>query len=340
LWQAELTAAAHRSICRTIVQSMPLWLRNALRPAWTAVCDRVRAWPLVWRHGWPGVILHFEGGIGDDLMCTVAIRELHARGVRRLWMMSDHADLFEGGGNLQVVPEQRLRIAQRAWPTKVRALEYNHYVAERDRSEPPVRHIIAEMCARAGVTGSVALRPRLALSANERRAAEWARGAIAIQSGALARGKLIRTKQWYPERFQEVVDALVAEFRIVQLGSTIDPLLHGTADWRGVSRRQTAAILSHAGVYVGQVGFLMHLARAVDCPGVIVYGGREAPWQSGYVCNVNLYNPVDCAPCWRWLSCDHDRKCMAGISADDVVRAVRARVARPRSPLAIQWAAI
>jgi len=36
----------------------------------------------------------------------------------------------------------------------------------------------------------------------------------------------------------------------------------------------------------------MHLARAVDCRAVIVYGGRERPEISGYICNKILSPPA------------------------------------------------
>jgi ADP-heptose:LPS heptosyltransferase len=145
----------------------------------------------------------------------------------------------------------------------------------------------------------------------------------------------MRNKQWYPDRFQSVVDALRSDFDFIQLGSASDPPLQNVKDFRGkTSIRQSAALLHHARLYVGTVGFLMHLARAVDCQSVIVFGGREAPWQSGYSCNVNLYTPVPCAPCWRWNRCDYNRRCMSSISANDVIRAVREIALRPAKPLA------
>ena len=110
------------------------------------------------------------------------------------------------------------------------------------------------------------------------------------------------------ERFQEVVDALAGEMEFIQLGSTDDPPLQHARDLRGATGiSEAAAILYHARLYVGTVGFLMHVARAVECPSVIVFGGREAPWQSGYVCNRNIYSAVPCAPCWRSNTCDFDR---------------------------------
>jgi hypothetical protein len=55
---------------------------------------------------------------------------------------------------------------------------------------------------------------------------------------------------------------------------------------------------------------------------VIVLGGREAPWQSGYPENLNLYTEVPCAPCWLWNRCDYERKCLTAIEPGEVVRKV------------------
>jgi ADP-heptose:LPS heptosyltransferase len=63
----------------------------------------------------------------------------------------------------------------------------------------------------------------------------------------------------------------------------------------------------------------MHAAAAVNVPSVIVYGGFEAPWQSGYPMNVNLYSDVECAPCWLESICPHEKKCMEMITPEIVV---------------------
>ena len=69
---------------------------------------------------------------------------------------------------------------------------------------------------------------------------------------------------------------------------------------------------------------------------MIIFGGRSAPYQLGYVCNSNLYSAVPCAPCWRSNTCDFDRRCMSDISVDDVVSAIRQMLQRPRNPLAVE----
>jgi ADP-heptose:LPS heptosyltransferase len=152
---------------------------------------------------------------------------------------------------------------------------------------------------------------------------------IAIQSSGLAARFPMRNKQWFPERFQEVVTRLQKDFKFIQLGAAGDPPLAGALDLRGrTSIRETAAVLANCRLYIGNVGLVMHLARAAECPSVIIFGGREAPWQSGYTGNINLYSPEPCAPCWLWNTCDFHRVCMEKITADHVVDAAQLLAAR------------
>jgi len=224
----------------------------------------------------------------------------------------------------------------KVWRRRVPELKY----APRDlpdRDVPPRRHIIAELCGRAGVTGSIDLRPYLELSNAERARENWASGLIVIQSSVMGAKHPMLNKEWDTKRFQRVVEALCEELEFIQLGAPVDPALEHVKDLRGQTTiRQSAAILSNARLYIGGIGFLMHLARAVECPSVIVYGGREAPWQSGYTCNINLYTALPCAPCWRWNTCDFDRKCMTKITVEQVVQAARDLLSRPRNPLLVE----
>jgi ADP-heptose:LPS heptosyltransferase len=304
-----------------------LWLlgRNLSRTART-----------LFREGSPEVLLYFGAAPGDDLLCTVVARELRARGLERIWMMSGHAPLFEGNPDIaRVVPVDRwYSDYARALGRRYQLLRYAEHELERDRSVPTTRHIVAEMCAGAGVTGEVALRPRFFPTAAELAAAAWARGAIVIQTSGMAARHPMGNKEWFPERFQVVVDSLRSRFDFVQVGSEADPPLREARDLRGrTTHRQTAALLAGARLFVGLEGFVMHLARAVDCRSVIVFGGRTAPWQTGYSCNINLHTAPACSPCWLWNTCDHDRVCMRDIPASAVVEVIEAAMSGERGPL-------
>ena len=332
---------------------MPPPARRLARGLWEDLRDWVEALIfglrfIATRAKLPKMLLYFGFAPGDDLLCTAVLRELRRRDRDGLLMVSDHRELFAGNPDPAYVRPLWPRYYRdgstvaicrrftRLWGGAFVRLEYASLDGV-DRRRPPSRHIVAEMCARAGITGSVSIRPYLALTEAEKAAAAWAGGKIVIQSSGMAARHPMRNKQWYEERFQSVVDALAGEVDFIQIGGTTDPVLQRVNDLRGATgTREAAAILHHARLYVGTVGFPMHLARAVECPSVIIFGGREAPWQSGYVGNANLYTAVPCAPCWRANTCEFDRQCMREIAVEDVVAAIRQMLAKPRNPLAVE----
>jgi hypothetical protein len=213
---------------------------------------------------------------------------------------------------------------------------YTSYHPAFDRDEPmPEQHVISVMCQKAGITGPISLRPYLFLGEDERRRGRLSTRQVAIQSSGLDARHSMRNKNWALERYQQVVSRLRDRYDFVQLGSTSDPPLDGAVDLRGrTTLRESAAVLDASLAFVGQVGLLMHMARAVDCRSVIVYGGREKPAQSGYPCNENLASDLPCSPCWRLNSCPYDRLCLRMIEADAVIDALERQVARHGAPLA------
>ncbi len=132
-------------------------------------------------------------------------------------------------------------------------------------------------------------------------------------------------KQWYPQRFQEVVNSLKGEVEFVQIGMANDDKLDGVSnDLRGVtSVREAITAIATADLFVGLIGFYMHAAKAVNTKAIIIYGGREHPLQSGYADNINIFTPLPCSPCWKWNDCDYDRKCMSDISSFKVITLIK-----------------
>jgi ADP-heptose:LPS heptosyltransferase len=187
------------------------------------------------------------------------------------------------------------------------------------------------MLASAGIRGDVTLRPYLFVTDEERARWRYFDGCIVIQSSGLDAVRPMRTKEYFPDRFQVVIDRLRNRHRIVQIGSPKDPIITGATDLRGrTPLRDTAAVLANARMFIGLEGAMMHLARAVDCPAVIVQGGHTSAEQFGYPCNIQLVRRPECSPCWRYNGCDHDFVCMRDISADEVYAACEALLARPR----------
>jgi hypothetical protein len=311
-------------------RQLPRWRRMLLHIGWTAQALR--------RYGRPQDFFMFDGGIGDELLCTAVFHEMSRRGDPPAVMMSKFPDLFEHNPHVvKMIPydTRYVELARRfGHKPKTPGYAYDH-IHEADCIPAPPYPIIARMCKTAGLTGPVDVRTYVYLTEAERSAGKVVPRQVAIMSSGLGAKHMIRNKQWYSERYQAVVDQLRGQYDFVQLGDARDPLLEGALDLRGkTSLRESAAILSQSLLLVGQVGFLMHLARGVDCRSVIVYGGREHPYQSGYICNENLYTPLHCSPCWLQNTCAYDRLCMKEISAEQVVEAIKKQVAQAGTPLA------
>ena len=320
------------------VLKQKLDLRPFLQPPLDYALLAPSALPLLAKHGRPELLINAIGaGVGDDLLLSVMYHELRRRGQDSFWVTTKHPQLYTLNPDIPLVvpPLERYDRLLMRLGTRVVYPWYTSYHPAYDRDDPmPEQHIISVMCQKASITGEITLRPRLTLSDDEREAGLRAPRQIAIQSAGLDAKHAMTTKNWKREGYQAVVSALGTSFDFVQVGSRNDPPLEGAMDLRGqTSLRETAAILASSQLFVGQVGFLMHLARAVDCRSVIVYGGRETPEQSGYPCNVNLYSPVACSPCWRLNSCPFDRICLDMINADDVIAGVEQQVARAGATL-------
>lgn len=287
---------------------------------------------------WPQHLIYFGGkGFGDDLLLTSVATELHRAGIQRIAVITRLTELFDR------FPFPVTVLSEARWGTLNAMLRWGrpatkpHYYRGFQAPDTDVigpHHIIAEMCLQAGLHRSVELRPYLYLTEAERARGRRVENQAVIQTTTHLSDSPSRLKFWIAERYQEVVDQNRDRLNFVQLGSAGDPPLRGVLDLRGqTGPRESAAVLAASRLHLGYVGFLMHLARAVECPGVIVFGGRERPDQSGYACNENLFTELPCSPCWHRTTCDFDRECMRRIRGEDVTQAITRLLARPSGPL-------
>jgi ADP-heptose:LPS heptosyltransferase len=316
--------------------STPVEIASRIASPFAGVVNRVR-------HGFPSRMFQGAGRIGDDLMCSMVFRELRKRSRSSIAMVTRNPGLFEKNPDVDKIIRQtdgRLnRLGRAGLP--VRIMTHSGYDAARDLDLPPDEHILIHLCRLAGVRGPVELRPYIFLTAEEIAAGKLAENQVTIQSTALASPLAMNNREWYPQRFQELCAQLRSDVRVVQVGSPSDMRLEGAVDLRGkTTLRQTAAVLANSLVYIGLVGFVMHLARAVDCRSVIIYGGREKPAISGYVANKNLYQQVRCAPCWLRNPCEFNRKCMDMITVDQVIAATADQITRYGTLLEVQTAVL
>ena len=292
------------------------------------------------QRGFPERILFHGVAPGDNLLLAAVCRELRKRGARKLWILSPFPGFFSKSDVVTVLPLDEVAI-KFLWRTRLivrpERIDYGYPECgdyKLQRTMPLERHIIAEMCARAGVEGEVDLRTNLELTDSQKRDGSIASNQIAIQSSALAAAYHMDNKQWFVERFQQVSRTLCRNFAVIQLGSKNDPLLDGAHDLRGeTSPIQAAGIISASKLFIGLEGFLAHLARAVNTRSVIIYGGRTPPQHSGYICNVNLFTQMSCSPCWNWSRCDFDRACMKHITVESVLQGCYRQLEKLGAPL-------
>ena len=289
------------------------------------------------RHGLqPRILLFGSLSPGDDLLCTTVLREARKRG-RPFAMMTNHPSLFEHNGDpTGIIPvDDYLAKALRMLGSSVVQPYYTSAdPLEPDRDVFAGGHILRRMCELADLTGEVALRPYLHLAPAEVATGLRAEGQIAIQSTGSGAAVPFANKEWAPSRFADVVRGLPTGLRAVQLGLANDPAIPGAIDLRGrTTMREAAAVISASKAFVGLEGFLGHLARAVNCPAVIVLGGRAAATTVGYPCNEYLAAPTPCAPCGLRNRCAYDRACLQRVTAVEVLAALERVLGRPRHHL-------
>jgi hypothetical protein len=317
---------------------------RAARRAWQEAYWLPRDFLRAWRYKFPRHLVYFGGrGFGDDLLLGTVLHELHVRGYRRLAVVSRLEDIFRHapfGGTFINEDWAALRAVKRFGGRTINPIYYTRMVPP-EYDVPSSSHIITEMCRTSGLTGRVALRTYFYLTSEEKARGRLVENQVVIQCTSAESLNFSPLKQWYQERYQAVVDTLRSQVNFVQLGSAKDPLLEGALDLRGKTTiRESAAILANSRACLTYIGFLMHLARAVDCRAVIIFGGRERPDQAGYACNENLFTPLPCAPCWRRATSLHHLECMDKISTSDVVAAIERILAKGDAPLELAYETI
>lgn len=309
------------------------------QPARSRLLRALRFARNVARWGLPARSLLFGPlSLGDDLLCTAVLREARRRG-RPLTMMTARPELFAGNADparLLPIDDDYVAGLRRLGARVIQPYYVGHHAHDPQRDLLPPRHIIAEMCALAGLRGEIALRPYLALSASEIASGRLHQPRqIALHSSGLAAAIPYDAKEWGPARFIALARQLHPHAKLIQLGSAGDPPLPVDTDLRGrTSLRQAAATLAASNLFIGLEGFLAHLARAVDCPSVIVMGGRAPAEIFGYSANLNLTTSPDCSPCARRSGCPHAMKCMAEITPElAVAGALKLLACAPDRPL-------
>jgi ADP-heptose:LPS heptosyltransferase len=281
---------------------------------------------LMVKHGIPAYILYFGDSLGDNLLLTTLATELNRRGYKNVWIKSDREELFANNPYIKlVVPLSTTFSTLLMTVLRIRLVHptYTVYECTTDKDTIPEKHIILKMADCVGLKGEITVQPYLFLTDEELKFGAYAKKQVVITTSNSSAGVYMRNKEWYANRYQQIADDLSKEFLIIQLGSKGDTPLNNALDLRGkTTLRESASILRNSTLLISHVGFMMHLARAVECPSVIIYGGRERPDQSGYAAFNNIYVQLACSPCWQLNLCHYNKLCMDLITGDVVKNAI------------------
>lgn len=176
--------------------------------------------------------------------------------------------------------------------------------------------------------------PELFLTDAERaRGREFAgsgkRPLVALISGGKV--KPTHNREWGCTNYALLAEALAPHAELLQISGDED--LRIGSEGRPLRRvraglREVAAVLACCDAFLTQEGGLMHVARAVGTPTVVIYGGTLLPEHSGYDRMTNIANQTDCSPCRQTrANCTH-LKCMVPITPRRVLREIGALLAQ------------
>ncbi len=280
-------------------------------------------WGLIFylKNGKPEQVFRFGGGLGDHLLCTVLFHELKKYSNQKIWMMSFYPKLFALNPSVDRIVPDNWRVVKycEKFGKKVTLLSYGKWIDDPDKIAPPKRHMITEILQKAGIKGKFSLKPRFFSNSVSPVKGKF----VCIQGTNTFSSTPVKNKQWEQSRMNQIALWLSKKYYVVQVGLKNEDLLEGTADYREIlSINKLGALLKDSLFFIGQEGFVMHLARSQNTRSVILYGGRIKAWQSGYPCNENIESDLECSPCWQNNLCDYDRQCMSDISIIQVKDAI------------------
>lgn len=137
-----------------------------------------------------------------------------------------------------------------------------------------------------------------------------ARGDYVVIEPHIKDWAISQNKDWGFERHKALVASLPG-VRFVQpdYGKEILP---GVEPVKTRTFRDACRLLRDAKAYVGPEGGLHHASAAVGIPAVVIYGGFNAPSQTGYPGHINLFTGGDA--CGMRIPCPHCAAAMRAIT--------------------------
>lgn len=295
--------------------------------------------------GYNDIYFSFSG-LGDNLVFREALEQYYHQTGKKLLAIVDYPDFFKDFEAAYILKDFNMGVLNPMAPFKndelliegmsfklhflngcdIRETEKGHYF-----TAWAYKHLIARLCERLGLSGSITINPVLPLTDDEKKTGRFfEKNQIAIIANGIQ-----KYKTWDLNKVQELVNRLKDKYNFIQLGQKSDLKLENVLDKRGAfSMREVAAVLHNSDLFVGGIGGLMHLARFVGCRSVISYSSGEPLALSSYPCNINVLPDQPCRMCAenkldpQHEVCPFQYKCM-DISVDKMVEGIEKALQMP-----------
>lgn len=276
------------------------------------------------------VIFRTGYGVGDILMASGVLRAWRRiRNGERALIVSRFPELFKHNPDvIGAVAEDRyqrfFKFFAKPFIWRVGNILDARTIKPTYPFPAPGRHLMDSMAETIGITLlPEERRPFLYLTRTEMDAQHWAKGCVAVQSSSTT--YWTPNKNWVPGRMQSVVNGLnTLGCKVIQLGIVEDEALENVTDLRGkTTLREGAAILANVKLFIGLEGGLIHTARAVNCPAVVIYTGYTTPTETGYPENINIRADSAGESCWSRVPCEHCKQSADAIQVEEVINHTR-----------------
>jgi ADP-heptose:LPS heptosyltransferase len=188
----------------------------------------------------------------------------------------------------------------------------------------------------------------LRLNAAEREAAARALSGLADKKLIVCGpGTKMQANDWERENWRALLGRLYLKYPshgLVMAGAKEDAAVceYAAQDWAGskvnlagkLSPRESAAVFSHAAVFIGPDSGPKHLAASVGTSCVCVFSARGLPgaWFPPGDRNFIIYRQPECAGCGLETCIVMGKKCIRSITVDEVEQAVERALSEPAQP--------
>ena len=244
------------------------------------------------------------GGIGDALLFEPVAREIYRRTNKKvlishkaksLFLNNPYVSIIDGFYDSQFDVNKIMLLKKHGieliypcyWNYRFKQ-DFGHVLAY------PKQHIITETASKCGLSGEIDIVPRIYLTDEEKKFGNFRTNSDQKQIVIMSTAK-DAIKQW--NGWQQVAEHFLKKHVVVQIGDDRDLALVGPLDKRGIPLRKAASILYNSDLYIGQVGGLMHMARAVNVPAVIAYPCGEPIYFAVYQGNSYIFPNPSCDKC-------------------------------------------